>query len=140
VRFWDSSALVPLLVRQGASSRVQGWLAEDAGMVLWTLTSIEVVSALRRLVREQSLAEEGARIAEGRLDQIIRTCHVVVDVAAVKGIATRLLRFHPLRAFEALQLGAALLWAEGRASGRTLHTLDERFASAAEREGFAVRR
>ena len=50
----------------------------------------------------------------------------------------RLLRLHPLRAFDALQLGAALHWAEGQPQERTLHTLDGRLAFAAEREGFVV--
>ena len=138
MRFWDSSAVVPLLVRQESSPRAEGWLVEDAGMVLWTLTSVEVVSAFRRLVRERALEEAGARLAEGRLDHLVRTCHMVIDVPAVKGLATRLLRIHVLRAFDALQLGAALLWAEGRPGGRTLHTLDGRLRGAAEREGFVV--
>jgi predicted nucleic acid-binding protein len=140
VRFWDSSAVVPLLVRQESSPRTENWLVEDAGMVLWTLTPVEVMSAFRRLVRERSLEENGARIAERRLDQLVAACHVVIDVPAVKGLAIRLLRFHALRAFDALQLGAALLWSEGHPEGRTLHTLDGRLGSAAEREGFVVPR
>ena len=140
MRFWDSSAIVPLLVRQESSPLAEGWAGEDADMILWTLTSVEVMSAFRRLVREHAVEEDGARLAERRLDQLVRTCHVVVDVPAVKRLATRLLRVHPLRAFDALQLGAALLWAEGHSEGRTLHTLDARLRGAAEREGFLVPR
>jgi len=140
VRFWDSSAIVPLLVRQKASALAEVWVTEDADMTVWTLTSVEVLSAFRRLLREQGLEEDSAVIAERRLDELGRTCHVVVDVPAVKRLASRLLRFHPLRAFDALQLGAALLWAEGHPEGRTLHTLDARLGSAAEREGFVVPR
>jgi len=138
VRFWDSSAVVPLLVHQESSRRAEAWFVEDASMVLWTLTSVEVVSAFRRLVRERALEEDGVRLAERRLNHLVRTCHMVVDVPAVKSLATRLLRFHSLRAFDALQLGAALLWAEGHPEGRTLHTLDGRLGSAAAREGFVV--
>jgi hypothetical protein len=138
VRFWDSSAVVPLLIGQGASERASGWAAEDAGIVVWTLTPVEVVSALRRLVREHALDEDTARLAEARAEDLFRTSHVVVDVEAVKSLAKRLLRLHPLRAFDALQLGAALQWAEGDPQGRTLHTLDIRFAQAALREGFEV--
>lgn len=137
MRFWDSSAVIPLLVEQEFSSRVAVWAGDDA-MVLWTLTPVEVVSALRRLVREQALEEEVARLAEARMDEVVRASHVIIDVEPVKSLATRLLRLHPLRAFDALQLGAALHWAEGHPQGRTLHTLDRRLAQAAQREGFVV--
>lgn len=138
MRFWDSSAVVPLLVEQAASSRAAGWIAEDERIVLWTLTPVEVVSALRRLVRGEALDERAARLAERRIDDLVDASDVVVDIEAVKSLATRLLRLHPLRAFDALQLGAALHWAEGQPRDRTLHTLDSRLATAAEREGFTV--
>jgi uncharacterized protein len=138
VRFWDSSAVVPLLVDQPASPRASAWMAADDTVVLWTLTPVEVVSALRRLVRGNALDERVARAAEARLDELVRACHLVIDVEPVKRLASRLLRLHPLRAFDALQLAAALHWTEGQPQGRTLHTLDVRLGLAAEREGFLV--
>jgi predicted nucleic acid-binding protein len=138
VRFWDSSAVVPLLVQQAASDRVAGWATDDRAIVLWTLTPVEVVSALRRLVREQDLDEDVARAAEARMEALVQACHVVVDVEGVKALASRLLRVHPLRAADALQLGAALHWTEGHPLGQTLHTLDARLAVAAQRESFTV--
>jgi len=138
VRFWDSSAVVPLLIQQERSSRAAAWVSGDDAMVMWTLTPVEVVSALRRLVREGALSEDAARVAEVRLGEMLDTSHIVIDVEAVKSLAARLLRLHPLRAFDALQLGAALHWTEGNPQGRTLHTLDNRLAQAAEREGFLV--
>jgi predicted nucleic acid-binding protein len=138
MRFWDSSAIVPLLIAQAASARAAAWLAQDAVVALWTLTPVEIASALWRLVREEALDERDARRAESRMDQMLRAGHLVTDVDPVKILATRLLRLHPLRAFDALQLAAALHWAEGRPEGRMLHTLDTRLARAAEREGFLV--
>lgn len=138
MRFWDSSAVVPLLIQQERSSRAAAWVSGDDAMVMWTLTPVEVVSALRRLVREGALSEDAARVAEVRLGEMLDTSHIVIDVEAVKSLAARLLRLHPLRAFDALQLGAALHWTEGNPQGRTLHTLDNRLAQAAEREGFLV--
>ena len=138
MRFWDSSAVVPLLVEQEHSAHVAAWVAGDDAMVLWTLTPVEVVSALRRLVREQVLEEEAAHLAETRLDELMRAGHVIIDVEPAKSLARRLLRLHPLRAFDALQLGAALHWAEGHPEGRILYTLDRRLALAARREGFLV--
>ncbi len=105
---------------------------------MWTLTPVEVVSALRRLIREGALDESLARSAEVRTEEIVHACHVIVDVEPVKSLAARLLRLHPLRAADALQLGAALHWVEGHPQGRTLHTLDNRLALAAQREGFVV--
>jgi hypothetical protein len=99
---------------------------------------VEVASALRRLVRERAIDEAHAHLAERRMSDIVRAGHLVIDVEPVKALALRLLRLHPLRAFDALQLGAALHWAEGQPQERALHTLDDRLARAAEREGFVV--
>jgi predicted nucleic acid-binding protein len=138
MRFWDSSAIVPLVVRQSTSGDAERWLAEDGDVVTWTLTVVEVVSALRRLLRNGELPERAAREAEGLAGELARRTHVVTDSERVKALACRLLRVHPLRAADALQLGAALAWADGHPAGLVLHTYDRRLALAAEREGFHV--
>lgn len=138
VRFWDSSAVVPLIVAQASSPVADGWLAQDPEVALWTLTSVELTSALQRLVREGRLGEKAAALAEARADELVKTSHVVINVETVKLQARRLLRLHTLRAADALQLAAALEWAGGRAMGRCLHTLDAQLARAAAREGFDV--
>jgi hypothetical protein len=66
------------------------------------------------------------------------SCHAIIDVEAIKSHARRLLRLHPLRAADAMQLGAAWEWAAGRPTSRVFHTLDVRLALAAQREGFRV--
>jgi uncharacterized protein len=136
--FWDSSAIVPLLVLQTGSERADTWFREDRELVLWTLTGVEITSALWRLVREGALIEGHARVAEQRAAELAAASRVVVDVDSVKAYAQRLLRVHMLRAADALQLGAALVWANGRPEGRRLCTLDDRLALAAQREGFDV--
>lgn len=138
MRFWDSSAVVPLVVRQGQSAEAERWLAEDAEAVTWALTPVEVVSALRRLVREGDLSERAAVSAEAVSAEVLRHTHVVRDMERVKTLAYRLLRVHALRAADALQLAAALAWAGGTPRGLALHTFDRRLALAAEREGFRV--
>lgn len=138
MRFWDSSAIVPLVVHQQTSSDVERWLGDDPDVVTWTLTPIEVLSALRRLVREGDLDEGIAVEAEGLTADIMRRTHVVTDVEHVKAVASRLLRVHLLRAADALQLGAAVAWANGSAAGLVVYTFDRRLALAAEREGFRV--
>lgn len=104
----------------------------------WTLTPVEIVSALWRLVRDGALRERAARDAESVTEELLAHAHVVADVERVTGLARRLLRVHPLRAADALQLGAAILWADGHPGGLVMHTLDRRLGDAAGREGFRV--
>jgi len=138
VRFWDSSAVVPLVVRQSSSAEPERWLAEDGSLVMWTLTLVEIVSALRRLVRDRALAERASREAESFAAELVSRGHTVADVERVKTLACRLLRVHALRAADSLQLGAAVAWADGHPEGLVLHTYDRRLGTAAEREGFRV--
>jgi len=52
--FWDSSALVPLCVRQGITPRaIALYKLYDA--VVWWATPVEIASALARLVRMKQL-------------------------------------------------------------------------------------
>lgn len=136
--FWDSSALVPLIVAQPSSGLVDRWLDADRAIAVWRLTPVEIASAIQRLCRDGAIDETGAAEAERRTMELVDACHVVIDVDAAAAQALRLLRVHPLRAADALQLGAAVEWAGGRAAGRRLHTLDVRLAGAARREGFDV--
>jgi predicted nucleic acid-binding protein len=138
MRFWDSSALVPLIVEQPASATVDEWLSDDGEVAVWTVTPVELASAVMRIAREGAISEAEANRAEVRIDELLRSCHTIIDVEAVKAQARRLLRVHSLRAADAMQLGAACEWASGRPAGRVLHTLDMRLARAARREGFAV--
>lgn len=51
MKFWDTSALVPLIVDEPRTKAVRDLLAEDADVMIWTLTSVELMSALGRLAR-----------------------------------------------------------------------------------------
>jgi hypothetical protein len=138
LRFWDSSAIVPLIVAEASTDSVQAIAGEDPAMCVWWGTEIECVSAVARLEREDALAETAMIAALERLDLLAEAWNEVQPVAAVRGTARRLLRVHPLRAADALQLAAAVVAAEGVPASLDLVTLDERLAAAARREGFVV--
>jgi uncharacterized protein len=138
VRFWDTSAIVPLVVRQAESGLARDWLLEDGELAVWTLTSVELASAVYRLVREGAIPEEMARVAESRADALLATAHFVREVEAVKATASRLLRVHALRGADALQLASAMVWAGGDPRGLTVCAFDARLAPAALKEGFRV--
>ncbi len=138
MRFWDSSALVPLVMDEPTSELATGWLREDDALIVWAFTEVEIVSALERRVREGAL-EPGQALAAGDLaEELIAAAYVVTASEAVKAHAKRLLRTHPLRAADSLQLAAALVWTEGAPAGAVVHTLDARLGLAARREGFRV--
>jgi predicted nucleic acid-binding protein len=138
VRFWDSSAIIPLVIDEPTSARVSSWFREDDRMTVWTLTSVEIVSALERQVREGTLEAHQALAAEDLALAIMEACDEIIAVDAAKALARRVLRTHPLRAADALQLAAALLWVDGNPEGSLLHTFDRRLGLAALREGFRV--
>jgi predicted nucleic acid-binding protein len=138
LRFWDSAAIVPLIVAEASTDSMSALAGEDPAMCVWWGTEIECVSAVARLERDDALAETAIVAALERLDSLAEAWNEVQPVAAVRGTARRLLRVHPLRAADALQLAAALVAAEGIPVSLDIVTLDERLAAAARREGFVV--
>jgi len=53
MKFWDSSAVVPLLVQEAMTSAVTEILSNDRQMHVWWATEVECVSSLSRLEREK---------------------------------------------------------------------------------------
>ena len=138
MRFWDSSAIVPLLVAEPLSVAVMASYELDPEMVAWWATEAECVSALARLERDGSLPPASMAEGLGRLGALAHAWREVQPVTAVREAAIRLLRVHPLRTADALQLASAIVAAEGHPASLALFTLDERLARAAEREGFVI--
>jgi hypothetical protein len=134
MRFWDASALIPLCVDQPASPAVRALLREDAGMVVWWGSVVECWSALARLRREGRLSAEEEDRARGVLALLQEAWVEIQPQEAVRALAGRLLRVHPLRAADALQLAAALVWAGSPAVGEMV-VLDRRLREAARLEG-----
>ncbi len=138
MRFWDSSALVPLLVSEEVTHRLgELYLAED-GILTWWGTEVECASAVARLEREDLLSPREATVALERLDALARGWHLIEPIETLRQTARRFLRVHPLRAADALQLSAAFLAAEGQPSSLGFVCLDVRLGTAAQREGFQL--
>lgn len=138
MRFWDSSAIVPLLVTEGTSAAVMAAYEQDPDLIVWWATEVECVSAMTRLEREGSLDGRSLVDALERLDALSTAWQEVQPVVRLRQNAVRLLRVHSLRAADALQLGAALAAAEDQPASLRLLTLDGQLAQAARREGFTV--
>jgi predicted nucleic acid-binding protein len=135
VRYWDASALVPLIHEEPESPRVRGWLGEDPVVITWALTRLEIASAIERLARQGRLEARGRRRALELLERLAASWHEITDLPAVRARALALVARHPLRAADAAQLGAALVAADPDPSSLTMACLDRRLAECAEREG-----
>jgi predicted nucleic acid-binding protein len=138
VRFWDTSALLPLFVSEKESARARSWLRRDPVVVVWTLTRVELLSALARRERKEPTAARALASARARVLAAWEEWSEVVALEPVRQQAERLVFVHPLRAAEALQLAAALVATDSHPDGLSFVTFDERLATAAVKEGFAV--
>ncbi len=138
MRFWDTSALIPLVVAERSTSRVERWLREDPNVIVWTLSRVELFSSLARRRREEPRSESSLLAARRDLLSAWEQWSEVTSVEVVRRHAERVVETHPLRAADALQIGAALVASENNPSTLEFVTLDRNLANAAEREGFVV--
>jgi len=135
--FWDSSALVPLCVRQAGSRQAQLYLRKY-DLVVWWGTHVEVHSAISRLHREQLITDANKQGAVARLRLLTRGWREVSADDQVRDLAIESLDKYVLRAADALQLAASLMWCQKRPSRRCFITADHRLAQAATSAGFSV--
>ena len=137
MRFWDSSALVPLLVKQSMTRAVTAAYRKDPVQGVWWGSDVECASAIERLERSGGFtAPQAAQEAHGRLEALSRAWQQVEPSAEIKETARRLLRVHPIRSADSLQLAAAFLMSERRPGTLEFVCLDDRLTAAARREGF----
>lgn len=136
--FWDTSAVVPLLVNERMSQAVRKVALSDPGLIVFWTTAVECSSAIARREREGTHPRATATAARKRLAQLRSTWTEVHASEEVRDHAERLLLRHALRAADALQLGAALVWTSGRPRAHRFACFDHRLASAARAEGFDV--
>ena len=136
MKFWDTSALVPLLIRENRTATATDELRSDGDILVWWGTEIECVAALARREREVGAVpaiQEGFR----RLSSMARGWHVIEPTMAVKEASKRMLRVHPLRSQDAAQLAAAVVAHSQLGMPFPFLTFDEKLSLAAQREGFA---
>jgi predicted nucleic acid-binding protein len=138
MKFWDASAVVPLLVTETPRDELLAMLGADPTMIVWWGTPVECTSALARREREGALGSEDVSIAMTQLRELAGKWHEVLPSERVRTMAQRLLRVHALRAADALQLAAAIVAAEGDPASLELVCIDDRMNDAASREGFRI--
>jgi hypothetical protein len=136
--FWDTSAIIPLLLPEPRSVVLTEALTADREVTLWWGAPVECLSAIYRRHRETAVPGALLTGALNRLRALVEDADAVAPTDEVRRRAGRLVAAHPLRAADALQLGAALVWCEEQSHGEIFVCLDERLREAARREGFAL--
>jgi len=138
VRFWDSSALVPLLIEEKHSDACRQVFRTDPAQIVFCLSRTEILSALWRRRRENVLDDGEIRVAEARLESLAHRWTEVHSLTRVRDSAEEILRKHPLRAADSLQLGACIAIFGKQRRDREFVVLDDVLADAVRREGFKV--
>src|SRR5215471_10479545 len=138
IGYWDTSALVPLCCFQSQSAKARQAARIYSRQVVWWATSVEAIGAFNRLVRSGSLTPSESRQALVKLDHLRAGWNEVQPTEDVRHRAERAVVSHRLRAADAFQLAAALVWCSDRPRGRAVIVADGALSNAAESEGFTV--
>jgi predicted nucleic acid-binding protein len=133
--FWDTSALVPLCVRQGITLQTIA-LYKLHDTVVWWATPVEIASALARLVRMKQLNPSDWARARKLANRLADSWSVIQPSDGLRAKSTQLVERYDLRAADSFQLAAALEWCEDDPQGRVFLTADGRLREAARSSGF----
>ena len=93
-------------------------------------------SAIIPLCLKEEFSGTAKRLIKADEDVVVWS--EVQPTEPVRQRAERLLMLHPLKTADALQLSAALIWAEEIPKDQVLICLDHNLREAAQREGFTV--
>ena len=134
--FADSSAVVKIYADEVASSKVRSL----AAMYIADTTRVEVPAALWRKTRMGELDRwAGARLVQWFEDDVDLATGSLVPIEIDRETLTRaahLTETHALRAYDAVQLAAALRVVDIDPTCTTFATFDGELRTAAVREGF----
>ena len=145
VYFLDSSALVKRHLREQGSAWVRSLTHTKAGHTLFIarITAVEIVAAITRRQRGGSLsvAQRGAILGHFRR-HLAQRYHVVEMTPALLESAMISAKTHGLRAYDSVQLSAALevnrFYRDAGLGAITLVSADQELNAAAANEGLAV--
>ncbi len=138
MKYWDSSAIVPLFIKQPLGIEVRKISLQDLELSTWWGTHIECASAFERLKKQDLLSDSDLLAAKNSLEKLIKEVDIISPSPWLKERALRLLSLHSLRAGDVLQLASALQWCQEQPKGAGFVCLDDRLRKAALAEGFDV--
>ena len=138
MKYWDASALVPLLVIEPTSAELRRLLREDGHITTWHWTRTEVVAALERRARQQEHSRTQRRQTIGEFNSFADTWDEVAEIETIRSTAHAMLARHALKAADAGQLSSALIVQAQLNEPLSFVCLDNRLSDAAALEGLQV--
>jgi predicted nucleic acid-binding protein len=136
--FWDSSALIPLCCFQQTTHSAHRIRRQFQRVVAWWGTSVEIRSGISRLGRESAIDNEEKHLAVRQWNTILEGIDLIAPSEKLLGVAVELPETYSIRAMDAFQLAAALVWCAERPRNRPFITADRRLGEAASDAGFDV--
>jgi len=136
VKYWDASAITPLIADEPTRNNLLKLLEQDAGMLACWGTPVEIASALARREREGLLTADEITTALTAAHALAQSWHEIAPSDSIRRTAERLLRTYPLRTADSLQLASVV--SDHDPMSLKFVCLDVRLARAAQREGFVV--
>ena len=135
MRFWDTSAIVPLVTKEEQTPRMQQVIAADGNVAVSFITPVELTSTIwrrgRRWYDQPSFRRSLFKIAEIEANWMMIDEHEPIIKSA-----RQLITKYVLRSGDAIQLAAALLLAGDHPEDLPFISLDQDLARAARDEGF----
>lgn len=138
ITYVDSSALVRRYARQRGSLAFRRFLLTATVVATVATTRVEIVSALRRLEREGRIGRRGIRRTLRAVDEDWPVMWKVPVNDLLIERAEHCLAAQNLRAADAIQLAAAMLFANLLGEPVTFAVFDVRLRTAARAAGFSL--
>ncbi len=136
--FWDTSAIIPLYCNQVMSSGSRGIRQRFSALTVWWGTHVEVHSALNRLSREGVQTELQTKSASEKWARLRSSARIIQPDDNILRIAASLTADNGIKALDAFQLSAALVWCRERPRKRPFVCADKQLGEAASEAGFEV--
>jgi predicted nucleic acid-binding protein len=135
--FWDSSALLAIILHESSAALLRPFLDEDPEVASSFITPLEIVSTIWR--RQHADLFSLAQVQDvDQLYSVITKNWITLGDTRTIDVALRLVARQPLRTGDAIQLASALEVADREGVMLPFVTLDEELGAAARAEGLRV--
>lgn len=135
--FWDSSAIVALLLYEKETERIRSFLeqSEELSAYISVITPLEIASAIVRKIQDGAITLKQADLARLIISEFRKEVYLVFADQNVLDIALHLQKIYSLKVADAIQLASARVGTENPSVVNFL-SLDEKLNNAARLEGF----